>query len=236
MPATDRYALGLVAYRLIVGESYYRGAVMSILAELLHGATIAPSTRDPSLGPAFDAWFLQACHRDPECRFPSATQQIEALAEALGLPAERREGRGDRPSSAPPGADGSLAPPAAAVVRPSPPSGPTRRRALAGGALLLAASAAALAYVAGKRGANVVPRATEGVTPVPAASPAPTERRRELVPSPVNAVPSAGEPTPRTTPSATGARSVTSRLRPRSTHSAPGVPSAAARDPFEDQK
>lgn len=85
-PATDRYALGLIAYRLLAGESYYRGPVMSILAELLHGAATAPSTRKPSLGAAFDAWFAQACHREPERRFASAAIQVEALADALGLP------------------------------------------------------------------------------------------------------------------------------------------------------
>jgi len=84
--ATDRHALGLIAYRLLVGESYYRGDVMSILAELLHGVPSAPSARNPNLGEAFDAWFMKACHREPEQRFASASQQIEALAEALGLP------------------------------------------------------------------------------------------------------------------------------------------------------
>src|SRR4029077_18009915 len=79
-PATDRYALGLIAYRLLVGESYYRGDVMSILAELIHGAPTAPSARNPSLGEPFDAWFMQACHREPERRFPSASKQVEALA------------------------------------------------------------------------------------------------------------------------------------------------------------
>lgn len=85
-PATDRCALGLIAYRLIVGESYYRGSVMSILAELMHGPLHAPSTRAPSLSPAFDAWFLKACHRTPEERYGSAVEQIEALAEVVGLP------------------------------------------------------------------------------------------------------------------------------------------------------
>lgn len=85
-PATDRCALGLIAYRLLVGESYYQGGVMVILGQLLHGELQPPSARGARLGAAFDAWFLKACHRDPQRRFASASEQIEALAAALGIP------------------------------------------------------------------------------------------------------------------------------------------------------
>jgi eukaryotic-like serine/threonine-protein kinase len=85
--AADRYALGLVAYRLLSGESYYHGDVLSIIAQLLHEPLQLPSERHPALGGAFDAWFLKACHRDPEARFTSAGQQIDELATAFGLPA-----------------------------------------------------------------------------------------------------------------------------------------------------
>ncbi len=84
-PATDRCALGLIAYRLLVGESYHQGGVMVILGQLLHGELQAPSERGSRLGAAFDAWFLKACHRDPLKRFASASEQIEALARSLGL-------------------------------------------------------------------------------------------------------------------------------------------------------
>jgi eukaryotic-like serine/threonine-protein kinase len=85
-PATDRCALGLVAYRLLVGESYYQGGAMGILGQILHGDLQPPSARGSHLRDPFDAWFLKACHRNPERRFASASEQIEGLAEALGLP------------------------------------------------------------------------------------------------------------------------------------------------------
>jgi eukaryotic-like serine/threonine-protein kinase len=86
-PATDLYALGLVAYRLLMGESYYKDDnVMSILGLLLHGQLELPSARDPKFGAALDDWFKKACSRAPEGRFASAAVQVEALAEALGLP------------------------------------------------------------------------------------------------------------------------------------------------------
>ncbi|MET0411622.1 MAG: hypothetical protein ABW217_10010, partial [Polyangiaceae bacterium] len=103
--ATDRYALGLVAYRLLAGESYYRGPMMTVLAELLRGVPSAPSSRHPHLRAGFDAWFLQACHREPECRFVSAVQQIEALANALEVPSATRSSQ--RAPSSPPAMEGA---------------------------------------------------------------------------------------------------------------------------------
>jgi len=85
-PATDRFALGLVAYRLLAGESYFRGDPINVLAQLLHEPMRVPSERHPDLGAAFDAWFARACHRNPEERFGSAAEQVEALAVALALP------------------------------------------------------------------------------------------------------------------------------------------------------
>jgi hypothetical protein len=61
--------------------------VAAILAEILYEPLRPPSDRH-GFGPAFDAWFLRACHHDSTQRFSSAVEQIEALARALGLPVE----------------------------------------------------------------------------------------------------------------------------------------------------
>ena len=86
-PAADRYALGLVAFRLLTGEAFHQGDVIAIIGQLLNEPLRVPSARHPELGRAFDVWFARACHRTPTERFASAGEQIEALAVALGVPA-----------------------------------------------------------------------------------------------------------------------------------------------------
>ena len=99
--ATDLYAMGMIAYRLIMDESYHReDNVLRILASLLHGQLEPPSARNPNFGAAFDGWFKKACDKQPEGRFASAAIQVEALAEALGLPTLPIERLPDRPSLA----------------------------------------------------------------------------------------------------------------------------------------
>ncbi len=83
---TDLYALGLVAYWLLTGETYYRGDVIDVLGQLLHKPLTPPSQRHPKLGPAFDVWFARACHKEPGKRFRSAVEQVEAMAAVFGMP------------------------------------------------------------------------------------------------------------------------------------------------------
>jgi serine/threonine protein kinase len=88
-PSTDLFALGQIAYRLLTGVAYRAGSNLSeLLHEILNEPLQAPSDRGQSLGPDFDAWFLRACHNDPASRFASAREEVEALARALGMPAE----------------------------------------------------------------------------------------------------------------------------------------------------
>lgn len=86
----DLYALGLIAFKLLTGRSYWKGGTIAqLFAQLLIEPMAPPSERGSTLGPAFDAWFSRACERDIDKRFGSAGEQVEALAVALGLPEQR---------------------------------------------------------------------------------------------------------------------------------------------------
>jgi hypothetical protein len=117
-----------------------------------------PSQRDARFDGAFDAWFLRACAREPDRRFASAHEQIEALAAALGL---------QDPSPAP------LVPVASSRAMPA------RWRLLVAGGLLAAAVAAFLAVglsrsrVRGARVAGEAPAVRAPVSPPPVAPPSP---------------------------------------------------------------
>jgi serine/threonine-protein kinase len=83
----DLYTLGLIAFKLLMGRSYWRnGSLAQLLAQILAEPMPPASERGATFGPEFDAWFRRACDRDPEKRFASASEQVEALAVSLGLP------------------------------------------------------------------------------------------------------------------------------------------------------
>jgi serine/threonine-protein kinase len=90
-PSADLYALGLIAYKLLTGAPYWNAtSVAGIIGQVLYEPMTPPSTRGCTLGPAFDQWFWRACHRESAQRFPTASEQVEALAYALGLPYDAR--------------------------------------------------------------------------------------------------------------------------------------------------
>ncbi|HTN91036.1 MAG TPA: protein kinase, partial [Sorangium sp.] len=83
-PAADVWAIGLIAVRLLTGDIYWTANSMAeLMAALLVMRLYPPSTRWRWLPPAFDAWFLRSCDRDPARRFPSVRQQSLALRAAL---------------------------------------------------------------------------------------------------------------------------------------------------------
>ncbi|HSQ66843.1 MAG TPA: serine/threonine-protein kinase [Polyangiaceae bacterium] len=83
-PATDVWALGLIAIFLLTGEAYWQGnTVPDILGKVLSYAVYAPTSRWPALPKPIDAWLLRSCARTPEQRFTTAGEQVAALSEIL---------------------------------------------------------------------------------------------------------------------------------------------------------
>jgi eukaryotic-like serine/threonine-protein kinase len=94
-PATDIYALGMLAYTLLVGVHYWSEEhercenPFAFASVAVHGPKEPPSARaareDVELPIDFDSWFTRATARWPQDRFVSATSAIVALAECLGI-------------------------------------------------------------------------------------------------------------------------------------------------------
>jgi serine/threonine protein kinase len=95
-PATDVWALGLIAFRLLTGVPYWHSAnapdvsAMAILREVVFDPMEPASTRARTLGstvelsPAFDAWFAKCVVRDPSERLQNATAALSGLERAFG--------------------------------------------------------------------------------------------------------------------------------------------------------
>ncbi len=86
-PAADVWAMGMLAFRLLSGRTYWSMTTMAeLMAAIVRDPVSAPLAGEAGLPPAFEAWFLQSCHRAPEARFASAGEQVQKLAAALEVP------------------------------------------------------------------------------------------------------------------------------------------------------
>jgi serine/threonine protein kinase/alpha-tubulin suppressor-like RCC1 family protein len=95
-PATDVWALGLIAFHLLTGVYYWRTAntdnvvIAAILKEVFIDALEPASVRAYAYGrnamipPGFDAWFARCVCRDPSQRFNDASEALTALLSVLG--------------------------------------------------------------------------------------------------------------------------------------------------------
>jgi eukaryotic-like serine/threonine-protein kinase len=114
-PPTDLYALGHIAFTLLVGEAFWEQAARALSAVVLlgkvsQGATETATERAADYGvtlpPGFDAWFAKATARVPRDRFETASELVEALAQVLGVPlpsdATRQLSSADTLASGPP--------------------------------------------------------------------------------------------------------------------------------------
>src|SRR6185437_2218354 len=90
-PPADLWALGLIAFRLLTGQNYWTAEGMAgLIGQIVYDPMPLPSAVAPHLGPRFDAWFARACNREPEQRFPNATELVLRLAEAMGVAVPQR--------------------------------------------------------------------------------------------------------------------------------------------------
>jgi serine/threonine protein kinase len=82
---SDLWSVGVVSYELLTGRKPFDAETMGGLAIRIHSEPLPlPTTANPDLSPAVDAWFARACARDVKSRFESANEMAVQLAEALG--------------------------------------------------------------------------------------------------------------------------------------------------------
>jgi eukaryotic-like serine/threonine-protein kinase len=83
-PASDMYALGVVAYQLLAGRLPYDAGSLTDLARLQEsGPPPRLDELEPDVPPALALAVAQALHRDPEERYPDAAAMEEALRDGL---------------------------------------------------------------------------------------------------------------------------------------------------------
>ena len=81
----DQYALGIVAFELLTGRTPFRSeSPFAILDKHLREAPPPPSSFVPDLPPEVDAVLAKALAKQPQERFGTCRQMVEALAAALG--------------------------------------------------------------------------------------------------------------------------------------------------------
>ncbi len=77
---SDLWSLGIVAFEALTGKRPFDGPSFGALAvKIATTDPPKPSDENPALPPSVDAWFAQACARDPAGRFGSARELADKL-------------------------------------------------------------------------------------------------------------------------------------------------------------
>ena len=102
-PASDRYALGVVAYELLTGgRPFERGSATAEAAAHIHEDVPPASERGVGLPRQVDDVFARALAKDPAHRYRSAEEFVQALQTSLNTPTESTRILPAPPPPAPP--------------------------------------------------------------------------------------------------------------------------------------
>jgi serine/threonine protein kinase len=84
-PATDVYAVGVIAYEMLTGGRPFDAANQAtVITRTLTETPVAPAQRRQDLAPEIDAAVMRAIEKDPAKRWPSVSAFIDALQAATG--------------------------------------------------------------------------------------------------------------------------------------------------------
>jgi serine/threonine protein kinase/WD40 repeat protein len=91
-PATDQYALGVILYELLTGQTPFKGATtFDLLAEIVFTAPPPPSKLNRAISKDYDAIVLRCLAKQPAQRYRSALELAEDLHRVRhGFPSQAR--------------------------------------------------------------------------------------------------------------------------------------------------
>ena len=81
-PATDQYALAVMAYLLLTGDAPFSGRMEQVMHQHFTVQPQPPGTLNPVVSPELDAVILRALEKQPEKRFPSILEFAQAFQRA----------------------------------------------------------------------------------------------------------------------------------------------------------
>ena len=218
-PATDRYALAVVAYEILCGRPPFEGdSALSLMHQHVSNPPPPLSTRIGGLPAGLDAVLAQALAKDPAARPPTC----RALADAVAAFAPA--GIAPPPSTPPPvrlsGARPSITSDATRLVG----SRGTARRAMAFGAVALAGLAGAWLIVPRRPSRESVPLAAPPA-PSPVSTAAPPAQKAPATVPPAPTPPTASAPA--STAPASAAAAERAEMKPEP----PALPRKATANP-----
>ena len=137
-PASDRYALGVLAWELLTGRRPFGGDTPAAEAAAhVHADVPLIASQHDGLPEKLDAVFGRALAKDPAARYPSAAEFVAALRDAVHAGSPRTEVLATTPRSAP--------------RRATPPAARTRIPLVVGLIALLGLGIVAAALIASTR-------------------------------------------------------------------------------------
>ena len=91
-PASDQYALAIVAYLLLAGRPPFEGDLATVSQAHLNQPPPSMRTFNPAISPAVDAVVQRALAKQPAARYPSVAAFAQALRAAAQMPADATVG------------------------------------------------------------------------------------------------------------------------------------------------